>query len=68
MILFFYNVALLVVLVLGLPFWLWRIATTQKYRHGLRARLGRVPARLASGEKVYGEVVVAAPGHFTFIA
>jgi 3-deoxy-D-manno-octulosonic-acid transferase len=44
MILFFYNLALLAGLVLGSPWWLWRMATTQKYREGLRERLGRVPA------------------------
>jgi 3-deoxy-D-manno-octulosonic-acid transferase len=46
MVLLFYNLALLVVLVLGLPWWLWRIATTAKYREGIRARLGQVPAEL----------------------
>jgi 3-deoxy-D-manno-octulosonic-acid transferase len=44
MILFFYNLALLVGLVLGAPWWLWRMATTQKYREGLLERLGQVPA------------------------
>jgi 3-deoxy-D-manno-octulosonic-acid transferase len=44
MILFFYNLALLAGLVLGSPWWLWRMATTQKYREGLGERLGRVPA------------------------
>ena len=42
MILFFYNLALLAALVLGAPWWLWRMATTEKYREGLRERLGRV--------------------------
>src|SRR5580658_2610874 len=42
MILFFYNVALLAGLVLASPWWLWRMATTQKYREGLLERLGRV--------------------------
>jgi len=46
MILFFYNVALLTALVAGAPWWLWRVATTEKYREGLRERLGRVPERL----------------------
>jgi 3-deoxy-D-manno-octulosonic-acid transferase len=46
MILFFYNLALLAALVVGSPWWLWRICTTQKYRDGLVERLGRVPARL----------------------
>jgi 3-deoxy-D-manno-octulosonic-acid transferase len=49
MTLFFYNVALLAALVAGAPWWLWRMATTQKYREGLRERLGRVPGRLAAG-------------------
>ncbi|MGA3137163.1 MAG: glycosyltransferase N-terminal domain-containing protein, partial [Terracidiphilus sp.] len=47
MILFFYNVALLAALVAGAPWWLWRIATTRKYREGLAARLGKVPSALA---------------------
>jgi 3-deoxy-D-manno-octulosonic-acid transferase len=42
MILFFYNFALLAVLVLGSPWWLWRMATTRKYREGLGERLGGV--------------------------
>ena len=46
MILFFYNLALLAALVAGAPWWLWRMATTQKYREGLGARLGRVPDEL----------------------
>lgn len=46
MILFFYNLALLAVLAAGAPWWLWRMATTQKYRVGLAERLGFVPPRL----------------------
>jgi 3-deoxy-D-manno-octulosonic-acid transferase len=46
MILFLYNVALLAALVAGAPWWLWRMATTHKYREGLLERLGRVPSRL----------------------
>ena len=42
MILLFYNMALLAALVVGAPWWLFRMATTQKYREGLRARLGKV--------------------------
>jgi len=41
-ILFFYNLALLLALVIGAPWWLWRMATTRKYREGLAERLGRV--------------------------
>jgi 3-deoxy-D-manno-octulosonic-acid transferase len=48
MILFFYNLALLAALVVGAPWWLWRMATTHKYREGLAERLGKVPARLAA--------------------
>lgn len=48
MVLFFYNLALLVVLALGAPWWLWKIATTRKYRGGLAERMGRVPHRLRS--------------------
>jgi 3-deoxy-D-manno-octulosonic-acid transferase len=47
-IVFFYNVALLTVLVIGAPWWLWRMATTHKYGEGLLERLGRVPKRLGS--------------------
>jgi 3-deoxy-D-manno-octulosonic-acid transferase len=52
MILFFYNLALLAALAAGSPWWLWRMATTQKYREGLLerlgwVRLGRVPADVA---------------------
>jgi 3-deoxy-D-manno-octulosonic-acid transferase len=46
MILLFYNLALLVVLVVGAPWWLFRMATTHKYREGLLERLGFVPSRL----------------------
>jgi len=34
MILFFYNLALLAALVVGAPWWLWKMATTHKYREG----------------------------------
>jgi 3-deoxy-D-manno-octulosonic-acid transferase len=47
-ILFFYNVALLAALVVSSPWWLWRMATTHKYREGLAERLGCVPKRLAT--------------------
>jgi 3-deoxy-D-manno-octulosonic-acid transferase len=42
MILFFYNLALLAALVAGAPWWLWKMATTHKYREGLIERLGWV--------------------------
>jgi 3-deoxy-D-manno-octulosonic-acid transferase len=46
MILFFYNLALLAALVVGAPWWLYRIAATQKYRKGLRERLGLIRPKL----------------------
>ena len=46
MIVFLYNVALILGLVVSAPWWLWRTATTRKYRSGLVERLGRIPARL----------------------
>jgi 3-deoxy-D-manno-octulosonic-acid transferase len=42
MLIFFYNVALLTALVLSAPWWLWKMATTHKYREGMLERLGRV--------------------------
>jgi len=57
MILFFYNVALLAALAAGSPWWLWRVATTEKYREGLRERLGRVPARLKQIADDYKPVI-----------
>jgi 3-deoxy-D-manno-octulosonic-acid transferase len=55
MILFFYNVALLAALVLGAPWWLWKMATTQKYRDGLKERLGWVPRKLEKAAGLGGE-------------
>ena len=51
MILLFYNLALLAALVAGSPWWLWRMATTQKYREGLAERLGRVRFLKGQGER-----------------
>src|SRR5208283_3440376 len=58
MTLFFYNVALLAALVAGAPWWLWRMATTRKYREGLRERLGRVPRRLVAGSGAGGRPLI----------
>lgn len=44
-----YSFALLVVLVVGSPWWLLRMATGGKYREGLTERLGRVPDRIRAG-------------------
>jgi 3-deoxy-D-manno-octulosonic-acid transferase len=48
MILFFYNLALLAGSIASAPWWLWRMATTHKYREGIRERLGKVPGWLKS--------------------
>jgi 3-deoxy-D-manno-octulosonic-acid transferase len=45
---FFYSLAWIAVLVASAPWWLWKMATTGKYRKGLAERLGRVPTRLFS--------------------
>lgn len=50
MIVFFYNILLLVALAVTAPWWLWRVARTEKYREGLRERLGAVPGRLRAGK------------------
>jgi 3-deoxy-D-manno-octulosonic-acid transferase len=57
MVRFFYNLALLTAVIAGAPWWLWRIATTQKYREGMRERLGWVPKRLTEGSKDYRPVI-----------
>jgi 3-deoxy-D-manno-octulosonic-acid transferase len=40
MILFFYNIALFATLMVTAPWWLWKMATTHKYREGILERLG----------------------------
>ena len=57
MILFFYNLALLAALAVGTPWWIFRMATTQKYREGLLGRLGVVPTRIRKAQKASGEVL-----------
>jgi 3-deoxy-D-manno-octulosonic-acid transferase len=51
-----YSLALTVGLVVSAPWWLARMATTSRYREGLRQRLGSVPASLR--EAVRGKRVV----------
>lgn len=41
-----YSFLLTVTLVLGAPYWLFRMATSGRYRAGLRRRLGIIPAEL----------------------
>ena len=48
MILFFYNLVLLIVLAVTAPWWLWKIATTHKYREGLLERFGWIRLRQSS--------------------
>jgi 3-deoxy-D-manno-octulosonic-acid transferase len=43
---FFYSFAWLIALLISAPWWLWKMATTDKYRQGLGERLGQVPERL----------------------
>ena len=49
--LLFYSLALVLVLIVGAPYWLFRMATSGKYREGLGERLGFVPKRLLSASK-----------------
>ncbi|WP_263384993.1 3-deoxy-D-manno-octulosonic acid transferase [Granulicella arctica] len=64
-----YSSLLLLVLVVGSPYWLVRMATSGRYRKGLAGRLGRIPAglwRVVAGKDVVwvhavsvGEVLAA---------
>ncbi len=45
---FLYSLAWTAALAVSAPWWLWKMATTGKYREGLAERLGRVPPRLFS--------------------
>jgi 3-deoxy-D-manno-octulosonic-acid transferase len=70
MVLGLYSCALFLVLVLGMPYWLLRMASSGKYREGLSGRLGRIPPRLLApakaGQTIWmhavsvGEVLAAA--------
>ena len=55
MILFFYNLALLLALVVSAPWWLLRMATTHKYREGLSERLGRLRPAFKQGFSLDGK-------------
>lgn len=62
----FYSLALLLVLVIGAPYWLFRMATSGKYREGLGERLGLVARRLRTADRAIwvhavsvGEVLAA---------
>ena len=43
-----YSLALFLALVVSAPWWLFRMATSGKYREGLSERLGRAPKRVSS--------------------
>jgi 3-deoxy-D-manno-octulosonic-acid transferase len=49
MVLFFYNLALLLGLAVSLPWWLWRMATTEKYRAGIWQRLWKPKLKSDAG-------------------
>lgn len=51
-----YSLGLTVALVVSAPWWLVRMATTSRYREGLRERLGRVPVGLR--EVVRGREII----------
>ncbi len=51
-----YSALLTLALVLSSPWWLLRMATTQRYREGMRQRLGGVPAQLLTA--IQGKRVV----------
>ncbi len=46
-----YSLALFLVLLIGAPWWLFRMATSAKYREGLAERLGRVPERILADDR-----------------
>jgi 3-deoxy-D-manno-octulosonic-acid transferase len=46
-----YSLALFLVLIIGAPWWLFRMATSGKYREGLTERLGRVPTHITTEGK-----------------
>ena len=56
MMILIYSLLLTLGLILSAPWWLLRMATTQRYREGLRQRLGGVPVQLR--EAVRGKRVV----------
>jgi 3-deoxy-D-manno-octulosonic-acid transferase len=56
LLLVFYSIALSAALLATSPYWLFRMATTGKYREGLSERLGRVPRALR--DHVHGKPVL----------
>ncbi len=54
MVLAVYSAMLLMVMVLGLPWWLLRMATSGRYRAGLAGRLGWVPLAVREAVREFG--------------
>jgi 3-deoxy-D-manno-octulosonic-acid transferase len=50
-----YSVALAVGLVVSSPWWIMRMLTTERYREGMRERLGSVPQRLRDAVAKFAE-------------
>ncbi|HEY4009257.1 MAG TPA: glycosyltransferase N-terminal domain-containing protein [Acidobacteriaceae bacterium] len=48
-----YSAALALALLLSSPWWLTRMLTTERYREGMRERLGRVPQRLRETVSIF---------------
>src|SRR5437764_11490565 len=46
-----YSALLAIVLLIGLPYWLFEMFSHGKYRHGFRERLGSVPERIRSSSQ-----------------
>jgi len=46
-----YSLALFLALLMGAPWWLFRMATSGKYREGLAERLGSVPDRICKDDR-----------------
>ena len=50
-----YSALLVAALVLSSPWWIMRMLTTERYREGLRERLGQVPQRLREAVGPYAD-------------
>ena len=50
-----YSALLVVALVASSPWWVMRMLTTERYREGLRERLGQVPQQAARGGGPYAD-------------
>jgi 3-deoxy-D-manno-octulosonic-acid transferase len=48
---FLYSLVLAAAMLVGLPYWLYKIARHGKYRAGLAERMGKVPARILAADR-----------------